>query len=316
MITMQKSLISLEDAMEEFVIDCKVRNLAKDTISYYKQSFRHFSQYLKSVYEDKEINMKENIKKKIIDQYILYMQEKQTKDVTINNKLRGVRSILYFFMQNDYIDTFKIKLIKEDEKMPSLYTTEEIATLVKKPNIKTCTFAEYRSWVVICFFVATGVRSRTLRFMKIVDLDFGNQLIALGTTKGRKQVSIPMSTTLKKILLEYLKIRGGNENDFLFCNLEGQQLTKDALIHIVKNYNNKRGVKKTGIHLFRHFFAKNYIQNGGNALKLQKLLAHRTLAQTQRYVDLYGQDLQQGFDEYNPLDQLSPNKERIKMKVA
>ena len=152
--------------------------------------------------------------------------------------------------------------------------------------------------------------------MKISDLDFENQLIALGRTKGRKQVLIPMSTTLKKILLEYLKIRGNNENDFLFCNLEGEQLTKDALIHIVKNYNNKRNVKKTGIHLFRHYFAKTYIQNGGNALKLQKLLAHRTLAQTQRYVDLYGQDLQQGFDEYNPLDQLSPNKERIKMQVA
>lgn len=316
MITMQKTSISLQDAMNEFIIDCKVRNLTEDSIRYYKQSFNYFSKYIKELYKGKIINIKEDIKKKTIDQYILYMQDRNLKDISINTKLRGLRCILYFFMQNDYIDTFKIKLIKEDETIPNLYTTEEIAKLVKKPNIKTCTFAEYRSWVVICFFVSTGVRSRTLRFMKISDLDFENQLIALGRTKGRKQVLIPMSTTLKKILLEYLKIRGNNENDFLFCNLEGEQLTKDALIHIVKNYNNKRNVKKTGIHLFRHYFAKTYIQNGGNALKLQKLLAHRTLAQTQRYVDLYGQDLQQGFDEYNPLDQLSPNKERIKMQVA
>lgn len=316
MIEMKKSLISLQDAMEEFIIDCKVRNLSPDTIKYYNQSFNYFNNYINQLFKDKEVNIISTIKKKTIDQYVLYMKDKKLKDSTINNKLRGIRSILYFFMQNDYIDTFEIKLIKEDETIQNLYTTEEIRKLIQKPNIKTCSFAEYRTWVVVCFLVSTGVRSRTLRFIQIKDLDFENQLISLTTTKGRKQVYIPMSTTLKKILLEYLKIRGNNESDFLFCNLEGKQLTRNALIHIIKNYNTKRGVKKTGIHLFRHYFAKNYIQNGGNALKLQKLLAHRTLSQTQRYVDLYGQDLQQGFDEYNPLDQLSPNKERIKIQVA
>ena len=299
--------------MEEFVVDCKVRNLAEDTINYYRDSFNYFDNYIKEEYNS--LNIKQDISKKTIDNYIIYMQNKNLKDTTINIKLRGIRSILYFFMKDNYIQEFEIQLVKEDERIPELYTDEEIKKLLKKPNVKNCTFAEYRTWAVINFFVATGVRSRTLRYIKIKDLDFTNELIKLSTTKGRKMLFIPMSSSLKKVLLEYLKIRGGEPEDYVFCNLEGEQLTRNALSNIVIKYNRNRGVEKTGIHLFRHYFAKNYIQNGGNALKLQKLLAHRTLAQTQRYVDLYGQDLQKDYDQYNPLDQLCVNSDRIKMRA-
>lgn len=124
-----------------------------------------------------------------------------------------------------------------------------------------------------------------------------------------------MSIAIKKILIEYLKVRSGNREDYVFCNLEGEKLTKSALSNIVIRYNKSRGVKKTGIHLFRHFFAKKYIQNGGNALRLQKILGHSTLKQTQRYVDLFGNDLKVDFNEVSPLDNLYGYKERIKLRA-
>lgn len=312
MITMQNEIISLEKGFEEFITDCKIRNLSKYTIKYYNECFSHFMKFTNENYKD--LDIKRDIKKQTIDKYIMYMRTKQLKDSSINIKLRGIRSILYYFMKNDYIEKFDIKLIKEDETIPNLYTDEEIKKLLKKPNLKTCNFAEYRTWAVVNFFIATGVRSRTLRNIKIQDLDFDNDLIYLTKMKARKTIIIPMSVSLKKILLEYLKIRKGNKESYLFCNLEGQQLTKDALSNIISKYNKKRGVTKTGIHLFRHYFAKNYIQNGGNALKLQKILGHSTLSQTQRYVDLFGQDLQKDFDKFNPLDQIFVNKQTIKMR--
>ena len=127
-------------------------------------------------------------------------------------------------MNNNYIDEFKINLIKENDKIPKLYTDDEVMRLLKKPNMKQCNFAEYRTWVIINFLVATGVRSRTLRNIKIKDLDLDNDLIYLNVTKNRKPLVIPMAKTLKKVLIEYLKIRGKENEDYLFCNLEGNQL--------------------------------------------------------------------------------------------
>lgn len=74
-------------------------------------------------------------------------------------------------------------------------------------------------------------------------------------------------------------------------------------------------MQTTRIHSFRHYFAKKYIQNGGNSFKLQKILGHSSMEETQRYVDLFGNDLKVGFDIVSPLDNICEYKERIKMEV-
>lgn len=313
MLKMQRKLSKLEEGKEEFIADCKIRNLAEGTINIYEEDFDYFIKFVNENYS--KFDIENDLTKDIVNKYIMEMKEKGLKTSTINIRLRSIRCVLYYFMRSGYIREFKIEQIKEEKEIPPLYTKEEIKKLLKKPNIKKCSFAEYRTWVVINFFVATGVRRRSLINVKIGDLDFENDIIYIRVTKNRKTLIIPMGKTLKKVLYEYLKYRAGNDDDYLFCNLEGKQLTKDALNNIIKKYNNKRGVKKTGVHLFRHYFAKEYIQNGGNALKLQKLLGHSSLEQTQVYVDLFGHDLQTDFDKYNPLDKLNVYNERIKMRA-
>ena len=314
MIIMKKELKNLEEGKEEFLTDCKIRNLSENTIHNYDECFGYFLDFINNKFG--KINIRQDMKKEIVDQYIIQMKDNGIKDTTINIRIRAIRCVLYYFMRNNYIEDFKIYEIKETSQGIELYTDDEIKKLLKKPNIKQCTFAEYRTWAIINFFIATGVRSRSLRNVRIEDLDFDNELIYIRVTKNRKLVIVPMGQAIKKVLLEYLRIRGGEAEDFLFCNLEGEQLTKNALNNLITKYNHKRGVMTTRIHSFRHYFAKQYIQNGGNVFKLQKILGHSSIQETQRYVDLFGSDLQVGFNEVSPLDNICSYKERIKMKVG
>ena len=64
-------------------------------------------------------------------------------------------------------------------------------------------------------------------------MDFENDLIYIDVTKSRKDLVIPMSISLKKVLIEYLAVRKGKPEDYIFCNPEGKQLTKDALNNII-----------------------------------------------------------------------------------
>lgn len=309
MIEMKQGKISLKNGFDKFIVHCKVKNLSDMTIRYYKDGYGFFTTYL----ENKDIYL-ENINKKMIDNYVLYMRSQGLRDTTINTRIRSIRAILYFLMEEGDLGYFKIKLIVQTQENKKLYTDKEIEKLLKKPNKKKCTFAEFRTWALENFLVATGVRSRSARNVKIEDLDFENDLIYIDTVKNRKPLVIPMSIALKKVLIEYLAIRKGSSEDYVFCNLEGKQLTKDALNNIISKYNKQRGVEKTGVHLFRHYYAKNYIQNGGDCLKLQKLLGHTTLEMTKIYVELYGNDLQKDYNKFNPLDVLIGNTEKIKMR--
>ena len=90
-------------------------------------------------------------------------------------------------------------------------------------------------------------------------------------------------------------------------------LTINSLEFSIRQYNRSRGVEKTSIHLFRHTFAKMYIQAGGDPFRLQKLLNHKDLTMTRRYVNLYSNDLSLDYDKLNPLEQLSKSSQKIKM---
>ena len=80
-------------------------------------------------------------------------------------------------------------------------------------------------------------------------------------------------------------------------------MSENCLRNSIVRYNESRGVKKHGIHAFRHTFARLYlVECGGNALKLQKLLGHSTLDMTKKYVQIYETDLVSDFRKISPLD--------------
>ena len=117
------------------------------------------------------------------------------------------------------------------------------------------------------------------------------------------------------ILAEYMAIRRGKPEDYLFCNQYGEMLTENALRLAVAHYNKYRGVRKTGIHLFRHTFARKYLVDcGGNAFTLQRLLGHSTLSMSKRYCNIFDADIAKDYDAFSPLAQISQSKERIKRK--
>ena len=205
-------------------------------------------------------------------------------------------------------------MIKAEKKIKETYTESELEKLLKKPNLKGCGFTEYKTWVFENYLLGTGNRISSALNVKIGDIDFENEMIFIRKTKNRKQQMIPLSHTLSEILQEYLLIRKGDSDDYLFCNMYGEQGNRRTFQQEVQEYNIKRGVNKTSCHLFRHTFAKQWILAGGDIFRLQKILGHYDLAVTKEYLQMFGQDLQQDFDSFNPLDRMQKvNKKCIRL---
>ena len=121
---------------------------------------------------------------------------------------------------------------------------------------------------------------------------------------------------MTNILSEYLKYRHHKSgDDYLFCNVYGQQLVKSTCYNKLYEYNKKRGVETTGIHRYRHTFAKQWILNGGNVVSLSRLLGHSSLDIAQNYINLLVSDVAKQVDEINVLDKFG-GRERITMKKA
>ena len=108
-----------------------------------------------------------------------------------------------------------------------------------------------------------------------------------------------------------MKYRKGEAEDYLFCNVFGKQLVRSTVYHSFYDYNKARGVEKTGMHRYRHTFAKKWILIGGNVVTLQKILGHSSLEITQNYLNLLVSDIQKDVEEFNILREFK--RESIKM---
>jgi len=242
---------TLAEAFEDFIRAKRVMNISEETVKHYSVGYRYFVEFFGEGRYCTEVS-----KESILD-YLAYIREEKPDiaQKTVETYIRGLRTVLYFFMESGWMEEFKIALPRTEEKIKETYTDEEIKRLIKKPDVKKCTFAELRNWAMVCYFIATGNRSSTVAEIRIGDVRLQDNEVFIRKTKQKKQYILPISGSLKPVLQEYLRYRKGGPDDFLFVTASGSQFTKNTLSECMRLYNRKRGVEKTSLHMFRHTFA-------------------------------------------------------------
>lgn len=304
----KKENLSVQEAFELFLRKCRVKNLSAQTIKAYEDKVKRFIEYV-----DPNTSIAE-IDADVIDSYILDLREDEDiNDVTIATLLRHVRAFIYYCQECGYMQMFKIHIPKAEKKIKETYTLEELERLLEKPDVHKCSFSEFKTWTFENYLIATGNRLSTALSIKIGDVDFENGIIKMSRTKNRKQQIIPLSNSLALVLKEYLEIRGGKDDDYLFCNNFGEKASERTYQQLVQRYNIKRNVNVTSIHSFRHTFAKHWILNQGDLARLKAILGHSNIAVTNEYLQMFGQDLQMDFEKFNPLDNIKGNRSVIRM---
>lgn len=298
----------ITDGFKEFYRYCQIKNLSHQSLEFYENNFLKFKLWLK---EDILIS---DIAKATMEDYILYLKSTKVADTTINTNIRGIRAVLYYWMNLGYLENFKISKIKAVKQVKDTYTKQEIEILLKKPNLKKSSFVTYRSWVCINLLLGTGMRADTLVNLRIKDVDLDNKLLFYSTTKNKKQQIVPISTTLINVLDEYIQVRlrqVESMDEYLFVSAYGEKMNRNSLNHSLRNYNRSRGVLRIGVHKWRHTFAKISLVDGNlNPLKLQAWLGHSDLDMVKEYVNIFTEDLQKDCDDFNPLEIMQKQNKR------
>lgn len=302
-----KNSVTVADTFHDFLMAKKAGGLSEKTIATYEQ---HFSAIGKHLPTHTPID---KLKKADLEAMIASMRDTGLAANSIKSYTRTLKSF-FSWCNAEGITRLNLPLYKAEETVKETYTDEELKALLRKPNTRKCDFPEYRNWVTVNLLLNNGCRAATIRNIKLRDVDLENQVIYLRHTKNKKAQVIPLCEALCGVLREYLKVRGGEMDDYLFPNENGTQLTENGLRCSIASYNRRRGVQKTSIHLFRHTFAKKYLVDcGGNAFTLQRLLGHSTLDMTKHYCAIFDADITKNFENFSPLAQLKGQEGKIKM---
>jgi integrase/recombinase XerD len=128
----------------------------------------------------------------------------------------------------------------------------------------------------------------TLR-VEDVDLPMHTLFCSTGDDNARE---LPFDDETKAILSNYLEngrphLLKSDEEEALFLNHRGQQLTRQGLWLIIKAYANKADLgEKVTPHTLRHSFAAHKLNSGSDLREVQHLLGHANISTTQVYSHL------------------------------
>lgn len=295
----------------KFIEDKKSQNLAPTSIVAYQDSIRYLTRHFS--YDDS--TLLSEITTDTIKKWTADMLDKDMKPISINRYLRDCKVFFNWCNSNNMmLETPVIDIIKGQDEGIKAFPEEDLIKVLEKPR-NPDDFIECRTWTVVNWVLATGNRASTIVDIRIGDLDFKNKEFTLRHTKNKKAQVVPLSSKLISVIKEYLNEwrYGCSQDDWLFPNQANERLTADALEQSFAKYCKKRGSQHTSIHGLRHTFALNWVRNGGNEFKLQKILGHSTLEMTRRYVALAAVDLKDDYDTFCTLDNLNRSKKPRKV---
>ena len=334
---------TVADIFERFVASQTAKGVSDKTIQNYYSHLHSLQKHL-----DFSAPLV-TLTKEDLDNMVISMRQSGLAHNSISSYLRVFRTFLNWARKAGYTE-LEMANYKDKETVKETYTDAELMLLLQKPA-RNCDFCEYRNWVIINFLVNCGCRAGTIRNIQNRDVDFERKQVIFRHTFARKYLmgcggdaftlqhllgqnrdvdferkqvnfrhtktgkiqTIPLCSMLVSILSDYAAMRGGDPSDYLFCSVYGTMLSENALKLAIADYNHKRGVLKTSIHMFRHTFARKYLMDcGGDAFTLQHLLGHSTLQMTKHYCAIFDSDIAGNYDLRSPLAQLCKPRERIR----
>jgi integrase len=138
-----------------------------------------------------------------------------------------------------------------------------------------------------------------LRFGEIASLKWGNvdlsgRGIEILNGKGDKDRDVPMTDAVYKMLSEMPE---GDSWELVFPGRRGQVMRSVSSTYerTVKELKLNKGVvdpkKKITFHTLRHTYASRLVKAGVDLYRVQKLMGHSSIRQTERYSHLANSDL-------------------------
>lgn len=298
--------IDVHYAYLAFRVNQEAKGNSKATLDFYDRFYKKFVKYLETYIKTTPKQIPVDMLLHDITQVTFVQSLGNVGIQTVNAYLRGYRAFGNFCEEKGYIDGFKCSINEIEPPAKQVYSNKELEKLMIKPKVED--FEEFRDYTVICLILATGARVNTLINLKIEDVDLEEGYITFNKLKAKRVIRLGLERKVRKTLTEYISTwRVSSDtlpSDYLFCNIYGEQLSRNGLYRAISNYNKKRGVNKTSMHLLRHTFAKNWLTSGGDMISLAQVLNHSELEMVKRYANLYATDVKSEIEQHSTLSQM------------
>lgn len=272
-----------KEALDKLKIELKLKGFSQLTLRNY---LFFIEKFLATINKPVEEMNEDDVKS-----YLVSMFDTKSK-ATIS---LAAASIKFFYkILGKKLDNLSIP--KQDKKLPSVLTKDEVTKLLENSETK-------KSKLMLSLLYSSGLRVSELVNLKKQDINLSERLGWVRKGKGSKDRIFTISTSLSAELEEYIKKDVAGV--YLFSS--DKPLTTRNIQKIIQKTAKKAGIaKRVTPHTLRHSFATHLLEAGTDIRVIQELLGHSNLNTTQLYAHVSHETIR---SIKNPLDVLNEKKE-------
>jgi len=322
----------LEYLIDDYLLNCDLKNLSNKTIKSYDQSLKLFIRYLE---DNLKITNIKQLKKEHVEDYISFSKEKgkysfvtdATKAIinnpqnrrdfedkisatTVNNYLRNIKAFLNWCVRERIIRenvAEEIKLLKTTRKRKEQISDLEYKLLLK--TLDTTKYVEFRDYVIINLMFDSGMRLGETLALTIADIDLMRKTVVINAdnAKSKKDRVVFFSNKMNQLLRRWIGYKDRYlESDYLFPTNRGSKLQVTNFEKNFKKYMKMTGIKKDITpHSLRNNFGRRFLMAGGDIYTLSRVLGHSSVEVTEKaYLDLSDEDLRKNYQRFSPLENM------------
>lgn len=221
----------------------------------------------------------DRISKREVKAYLLHLHRDASRSVSTCNVAAAAMRFFYHETLGRKAQGFEIPFARKPKALPQVLSREEVGRLLSGTR-----FLRHRVLFAIAY--SAGLRVSEIVKLRPCDIDSDRMVIRVEQGKGAKdRLALLSPALLGDLRTHWRRERPG---EFLFPSpVRRGPLCAGALKHAFKRAKERAGIDKPGgIHLLRHAFATHLLEAGVDLHTLQRLLGHRSLRSTTRYLHL------------------------------
>ena len=275
----------------------KQRRASAHTIASYRDTFRLLLKFAqKQLHKVPAQLLLDDLSAPFVGAFLDHIQRARHCGIrTRNLRLTAIRSFFHYiaFQEPRYaalIDRVLAMPTKRyDRALIDFLTPPEIQALLAAPD--TTSWAGRRDRALLLLAIQTGLRLSELIGLRRRDIVLTSGAHVRCYGKGRKERCTPLTKQTVAVLKPWLLERGGSDDDAVFPNARGGQLSPDGMQYLLtKHVVTARTTcpslmeKHVSPHVLRHTAAMELLQSGVDHAVIALWLGHESAETTNIYL--------------------------------
>jgi site-specific recombinase XerD len=253
---------------QRFLDDLRLRNYSPRTIEAYLAAVLKLTRHFRLA--------PDQLSPEQVRQFQLQLVARRVSFSQLNQVTAGLRFFYAVTLGRPDV-VHQIPYGRRPKKLPTVLAPDEVTRLFDAAG-------NDRDRTLLRTDYALGLRISELVALRLDDIDAARALVVVRQGKGAKDRLVPLSATLLEELRAYW--RRYRPQPWLFAGgRPGAHLSVGNVQRVVRRVARRAGLgKPVSLHTLRHSYATHLLEAGCDLLTIQRLLGHKDLKTTSRYL--------------------------------